>query len=128
MAIKDLKARDGNVDIEIEIVEKSDVREFQKFGKAGRVCNAKGKDETGTITLTLWNEDIDKVNVGDKVHITNGYVSEWQGELQLGTGKFGQMEVVGKAEGGAAAPAESAPAEPAAVEEEPLNIEEEKIE
>jgi hypothetical protein len=39
------------------------------------------------------------------------------------------MEVVGKAEGApAAAPAESAPEEPAAVSEEPLNIEEEKIE
>jgi replication factor A1 len=127
MAIKDLKARDGNVDIEIEISEKSEVREFQKFGKAGRVCNAKGKDETGTITLTLWNEDIDKVNVGDKVHITNGYISEWQGELQLGTGKFGQMEVVGKVEG-ATAPAASAPAEPAAVTEEPIDVEEEKVE
>jgi replication factor A1 len=127
MAIKDLKARDGNVDIEIEITEKSDVREFQKFGKAGRVCNAKGKDETGTITLTLWNEDIDKVNVGDKVHITNGYISEWQGELQLGTGKFGQMEVVGKVEGGAA-PAASTPAEPVKVEEEEIDVEEEKVE
>jgi replication factor A1 len=94
MAIKDLKAREGKVDIIAEVVDKADVKEFSKFGKAGRVCNAKVKDESGEMTLTLWNEDIDKVNVGDKIHISNGYVSEWQGELQLSTGRFGKLEVV----------------------------------
>ncbi len=112
MAIKDLEARQGNVDMIIEIVEKGDVREFQKFGNAGRVCNCKGKDETGTISLTLWNEDIDKVNQGDKVHIKNGWVNEWQGELQLSTGKFGTIEVIGT---------DSAETVDEAVEEELLN-------
>jgi replication factor A1 len=130
MEIKDLKAKEGNVDIVVDVVSKDDVREFQKFGKPGRVCNAKVKDNSGEVTLTLWNEDIDKVNVGDKVHIKNGYVSEWQGNLQLSTGRFGEMEVVGKAEGGTAA--SEAPTEPAqeenSVEEEPLDVQEEKVE
>ena len=94
MAIKDLEVRQGNVDITVEVVEKGEVREFQKFGNTGRVCNANVKDDTGEIKLTLWNEQIDQVNVGDKVHITNGYVNEFQGEKQLTTGKFGKMEVV----------------------------------
>lgn len=98
MAIKDLQAKQGNVDLTFEVIEKGDVREFQKFGKSGRVCNAVAKDETGTIKLTLWNDDIDKINVGDKVHLINGYVNEFQGELQLTTGKFGKFEVIGKAE------------------------------
>lgn len=96
MAIKDLQARQGNVDLIVEISEKGDIREFEKFGKQGRVCNCKVKDETGEISLTLWNEDINLVNVGDKVHIQNGWVNEWQGELQLSTGKFGKMEVISK--------------------------------
>ena len=95
MAIKDLKIREGNVDLVAEVIDKSEVREFQKFGKAGRVCNAKIKDDSGEISLTLWNEDIDKVKIGDKIHITNGWVGEWQGEPQLSTGKFGKLEVVG---------------------------------
>ena len=78
----------------LEIVEKGDIREFEKFGNVGKVCNCKGKDDTGTISITLWNEDIDKVNQGNKVHIKNGWVGEWQGELQLSTGKFGSIEVV----------------------------------
>lgn len=94
MAIKDLKAREGKVDIVVEVVSKEEPREFEKFGKTGRVCNAVVKDESGEIKLTLWNDDIDKVNEGDKLHIVNGYVNEWQGDLQLTTGKFGALEVV----------------------------------
>ena len=94
MAIVDLQPRQGEVDLVVEVVEKGESREFQKFGKTGRVSTAVVKDDTGQINLTLWNDDIDKVNVGDKIHITNGYVNEWQGEKQLTTGKFGKLEVV----------------------------------
>jgi hypothetical protein len=48
--------------------------------------------------LTLWNEQIEQVKVGDKVKISNGYVNEFQGELQLTTGKFGKLEVLGKSD------------------------------
>jgi len=96
MEIKDLQARQGKVDITLDIVDVGDVREFEKFGKTGRVANAIGKDASGDIKITLWNDDIGKVKAGDKVKIENGYVSEWQGELQLGTGKFGKLEVIGE--------------------------------
>ncbi|MBS3107157.1 hypothetical protein J4419_05875 [Candidatus Woesearchaeota archaeon] len=117
MAIKDLQARQGNVNLTLEIVEKAAPREFEKFGKKGRVCNAKAKDDSGSITLTLWNDDVDTVNVGDKVQIENGWVSEWQGELQLGTGKFGKLTVVEK---GTGKPAEAAPPKEDISEEEIL--------
>ena len=100
MQIKDLKPKLGNVDIVIDVVDVGDAREFNKFGKPGKVATAIAKDETGDIKLTLWNEDIDKVKAGDKIHLTNGYVNEWQGEMQLTTGRMGKMEVVGKAEAG----------------------------
>lgn len=95
MAIKDLKARDQKVDVVVKVVEKGDVREFSKFGRSGRVCTATVKDETGEIKLSLWNEQVDQVKVGDSVHITNGYVNEFQGDLQLTTGRFGKLEVLG---------------------------------
>jgi len=94
MAIKDLKIRQGNVDIIVDIVDVGETREFEKFGRTGKVATAIAKDETGDIKLTLWNDQIDTINPGDKVHITNGYVSEWQGEPQLTTGKMGKLEVV----------------------------------
>jgi len=95
MAVKDLKIREGNVDIVVDIVDIGEAREFEKFGRSGRVATAVVKDETGDVKLTLWNEQIDQVKAGDKIHITNGYVSEWQGEPQLTTGKMGKLEVVG---------------------------------
>lgn len=97
MQIKDLKPKQGNVDIIVDVVDVGTPREFQKFGKPGKVATAIAKDETGDIKLTLWNEDIEKVKSGDKVHLTNGYVNEWQGEMQLTTGRMGKLEVVGKA-------------------------------
>ncbi len=98
MPIADLQPRQGKVEVEAEVVDKGEIREFNKFGKAGRVCNAKIKDDSGEIALTLWNEQIDQVNVGDKIKITNGYVNEWQGEKQLTTGKFGNLEIVSQSE------------------------------
>ena len=98
MQVKDLQARQGKVDIELDIVDVGDVRQFEKFGKSGRVVNAIAKDSTGDIKLTLWNDDIDKVKSGDHIKITDGYVSEWQGEKQLSTGKFGKIEVLGESE------------------------------
>jgi len=95
MEVKDLKPKLGKVEISLEITEKSEAKEFSKFGSVGRVCNAKGKDSTGEIAVTLWNEQVDQVNIGDLIKITNGYVSEYQGEMQLSTGKFGQLEIVG---------------------------------
>ncbi|KHO45514.1 MAG: replication factor A1 [archaeon GW2011_AR3] len=129
MALKDLQVRQGKVDVVVDVIEKGDVRTFNKFGNSGRVANAKVKDESGEMTLTLWNDDIDKVNVGDKIQIKNGYVGEWQGEPQLSTGKFGSMEVVGKASASApgASAKEATPATDDNFEDESGDVQEESI-
>ncbi|MDP2750838.1 MAG: SOSS complex subunit B family protein [Nanoarchaeota archaeon] len=94
MKISELKAKQGKVDIVVEIKDLAESREFTKFGKSGKVANATAKDDSGEIKLSLWNEQVDMVKPGTKVHIKNGYVSEWQGELQLTTGRFGTFEIV----------------------------------
>lgn len=96
MEIKDLKPGMGKIDIVVTIKDVSEEKQFEKFGKAGRVAKAVAFDATGTIKMSLWNEQIDDIKTGDKIYIKNGYVSEWQGEMQLGTGKFGSLEVVEK--------------------------------
>jgi len=77
MEIKDLQAKQGKVEIELDIVDKEEPRAFNKFGKEGKVCNATAKDASGTVKITLWNEQADQVNTGDKIKISNGYVNEW---------------------------------------------------
>ena len=94
MEIKDIQPNTGNIDLVLKVVEKEDPRSFEKFGKEGRVCNIKVSDDTGDVKLTLWNDDVDSVNVGDKIHLQNGWCSEYRGEKQLSSGKFGKIEIV----------------------------------
>jgi replication factor A1 len=96
MQIKDLQPRQGKVELTATVIEKGDSRTVNSANFSGTVANAKLKDETGTIKFSLWNDQVGQVNVGDTVKITNGYVSEYQGEMQLSTGKFGKLEVVSK--------------------------------
>jgi len=94
MKISELSAGQGKVELQAKVTEKGDIRTFEKFGKEGTVCNAVLTDDSGSIKLTLWNEQTEEVKSGDTIKISNGYVSEFRDELQLGTGKFGQLEVV----------------------------------
>lgn len=94
MNIAELQAGQGKIDVSGEIVSVEPPRTFNKFGKEGRVANAVLKDASGEIKLTLWNEQVDQVKQGAKVKITNGYVSEFKGEKQLSTGKFGKLEII----------------------------------
>jgi replication factor A1 len=100
MKIKELRAGVSNVELQAEVVQKDEPREVvSKYGKRLTVANITIKDETGTIPMSLWGEDIEKVNVGDKIEVKNGYVSEFRGAPQLSTGKFGKISVVGKGTG-----------------------------
>jgi len=94
MKISELTQGTGNVEIEAEIVGIEDTREINKMGRNLRVANATIRDDSGTMTLVLWNDAIDKVREGSKIKITNGYVNTWQSKLQLTLGKFGKMEVL----------------------------------
>lgn len=92
MKIAEVKSTDKNVNIEGKIKEVGPVREFERFGKTGKVANAILYDDSGEIQLTLWNEQVDSAKKDSKVKITNGFVNEWQGQLQISSGKFGTLE------------------------------------
>lgn len=92
MKVNELKAK-GQVDeITLKIVEKEEPKDVR--GGTLKMCNCVGEDDTGKITVTLWQEDVEKVNVGDKIKITKGWVQDYQGKLQLSAGRFGTLEVV----------------------------------
>lgn len=112
MKLSELKAGQGKVDIEVTVKSKAEPRVFQKFGKDLKVANAVVSDSSGEMQMSLWNDDVDKINVGDTLKITNGYVSEFNGSKQLTSGKFGKLEVVKG--NGAHHSAAHTPAKPAA--------------
>ncbi len=95
MKINELTPGTGSVNLEAEVVGIEPTREINKMGRNLRVANATIQDDSGTITLVLWNDQIDQVKEGSKVKITNGYVNTWQDKAQLTLGKFGKMDVLG---------------------------------
>jgi replication factor A1 len=95
LEIKDLRNGMKRVAVEAKVVEKGETREVRSRYKdeTYQVADAVIADETGSIKLTLWNEQIDQVHVDNKVKIENGYVTSFKGEVQLNVGKFGKLTV-----------------------------------
>jgi replication factor A1 len=78
--------------IEGEIVSIEPTREVRtRYGKPVRVANATVSDGTGEIVVTLWQNDIDRVSIGDKIIVENGWVSEFKGSIQITAGKQGKI-------------------------------------
>jgi replication factor A1 len=95
LKIHELRNGMKNVSVEAKVTEKSDPREVTSRYKdeTYKVSTAIIADETGTIKLTLWNEQIDQVNVDDVIKVDNGYVTSFRGEIQLNIGKYGKLAV-----------------------------------
>jgi replication factor A1 len=65
-----------------------------KAGGTNDVADAIISDESGSIKLSLWGEDINKVQAGDRVSIENGYINTFKGENSINIGKFGKLNKV----------------------------------
>ena len=87
------KMRSG-INVAGEITKLGDKRTVNlKQGGSVDVVDAILSDESGDITLALWGDDINKVQIGSKVKVLNGYTNEFKGQVSLTKGKFGQLEV-----------------------------------
>ena len=92
MKITELRAGMKRVNVKAKIIEIPPRRLVQTmWGGRSYVSNAKIKDETGSITLSLWNNQIGRFNVGDGVEIENGVVTNFAGKLQLRLRKNSQL-------------------------------------
>lgn len=96
LEIKDLRDGMKRVEVEATVVEKNPSREVQSRYKdeTYTVADVIVEDGSGTIKLTLWNEQIDQVNPGDQIKIENGYITSFKGDIQLNVGKYGKLTVL----------------------------------
>ncbi len=94
--IGDLKPSSRSVNVIGKVVSKGEVREVSsgRDGSSHRVAEVLLGDETGSIYLTLWDDDVDRVNVGDTISLRNGYVSLFRGHMRLNVGRYGTLEVL----------------------------------
>jgi replication factor A1 len=108
VTVKEIAGRGPVDEVTVKISEVTEARDVK--GGMLKVADAVGNDDTGSVTITLWNDDIGKVKQGDTIKITKGWANEFQGKIQVSAGKFGEITVVESAPEGEA----SKPKEPAA--------------
>ena len=65
-----------------------------RAGGTAQVADAIISDETGTIKLSLWDDQINMVKQGDRVSIENGYTQAFRGENSLNIGRYGNLKKV----------------------------------
>jgi len=93
MKISELRAGMSNVSLEAKVIDKSETKIVQtRYGKRS-VANAILEDESGEIKISLWQDQIKKVNVGDKVSISGAFVTTFRDSLQLNIPRNGKIEI-----------------------------------
>ena len=84
------------INIKVRCNSKNEEREVvsRKSGETLRVTEALVGDETGSVLLTLWNEDIDKMEPDHIYQLGNVYTTVFKGSLRLNIGKYGTMKEI----------------------------------
>ena len=94
MQISELRDGMRNVSVEGQITKVGEPRTVKlRTGGETEVSEATLTDESGSITLTLWDSQIEKVKKGGHVSVNNGYTNSFRGSVRLNVGRFGSLEV-----------------------------------
>lgn len=96
LSIRDLRVGMNHVSLRAKVLEiPCSKRVFTRFGDYASVAHVLIADETGTIRLCLWNEQINSVSTGDTIQLENVRASAFRGEAQLSIGRIGTLSSVG---------------------------------
>ena len=94
--VNELKPGLRGINIKVRCNSKNEEREVisRRTGETLRVTEALVGDETGSVLLTLWNEDIDRMQEDRVYQLSNAYTTVFKGSLRLNIGKYGSMEEI----------------------------------
>lgn len=88
--INDLKPFQKHVNVIFKVLRKLRTRKIQKNNTFVSECLI--GDDTGTMLLTVWNEDIGMLEVGEYFTLYGGYVNIHREKLKLNKTKYGEIE------------------------------------
>lgn len=94
MNVEELSPEADEVEITGKISELPTPRAVSTRYGQKKIVTVVFEDDTGSIDLTLWEEEIDAIEEGAEVHITGAYVREWADDIQLNIGRDGEIEKV----------------------------------
>ncbi|HEX6562376.1 MAG: OB-fold nucleic acid binding domain-containing protein [Nitrososphaera sp.] len=92
MKISELKPGMRNVSVTAKVDSVGQPRTVNlKAGGTNTVADAIISDDSGSIKLSLWGDDINKIQTGDRISVENGYINTFKGENSISVGKFGKL-------------------------------------
>ncbi len=95
LPIRDLRIGMTQISLKAKVLEIPKPRLVStRHGQNANVTNALIADETGTIRLCLWNDQIDSIAVGDTIQIENARASAFGGQKQLRIGRKGTLSSI----------------------------------
>jgi replication factor A1 len=102
LKIKNIVSGMRSVDVTGRVIQIFEPRDFERSGKKGSVVNLIIGDSTGTVRMSLWNNEIEilkslDIKEDDIVKITGGFVKEdnrGNYELRVGKGKLEKLDEV----------------------------------
>jgi replication factor A1 len=90
--VRDLTPNSKQVNVLAKVVSVGEAKEVMgKFGDPRKVCEATVGDDTATIILSLWNEQIGTIAKDEIILVDNGYVSLVRGHMRLNVGRYGNL-------------------------------------
>ncbi|MCD6509504.1 MAG: single-stranded DNA-binding protein [Thermoprotei archaeon] len=91
--IDSLRPGSRRVNVQFKVLKKMSEREVysRRDFSRHRVAELLVGDDTGTIVLTLWDDDIGKVKVNGNYRLLNGFVSTFRGSPRLNVGRYGKI-------------------------------------
>ena len=97
LKIDDLRVCMKKINLTAHVKEVSEPSKVHtQFRDNAVVSNAVLEDETGTILLCLWDQQVNMVQVGDSIEVKNSHVAMFKGERQLRLGKNGTVTILEK--------------------------------
>ena len=92
MKIADIRLGMSAITIEAKVVDIGEPRDVNTKYGVKSVADAMLEDDTGQIKLSLWENQIESVSVGDKIAVHGAYVTQFRNVLQLSIPKMGKLE------------------------------------
>ncbi|MFQ5998387.1 MAG: hypothetical protein ACE5KO_03690 [Candidatus Bathyarchaeia archaeon] len=96
LQISSLEAGMNRVELEASVTEKSTPKIVMSryTGTPLQLAVAKLTDKTGSVKMSLWNDQVNMVFLGDTVRIENGCVRLFNGEKMVNLGRKGRVTVL----------------------------------
>jgi len=93
--IGNLRTGMKQINLKVKVLEIPKSKMVQtRYGTTACVSNALITDETGSIRISLWNEQIEQIQKDNLVNIRNGTVAWFRGERQVRLGRSGSVSVI----------------------------------